>query len=500
MHPSGETAAKNMSGIKTNSSLAPQHILNNHTTFGCSQDDGLGDSTDQLADQTEMACWNRTLTSSAVMTPTEVTVLTTVLLIVFICSLLANTFVFLVFSRRRFSLSISNRFLANLTLCNCLFTVLVMPVAFVSLIRRDWPFGHFLCQCTGLAMNLLVSASIFTLAVISLDRYCAVVTPLHYTMRMTRRRCWAFIVGIWVAAFAVSIPPLLGWNEFRFLVNKMVCTVWWSSPEPADRYYTLFLVSLSFVLPMVAMLWTYSCIFRAARDNSERTRRSSIVPTIQSEADPPACSGAIVAGQCTPINKRRRSSAVPILRRLSQTSSRSSSLLMRREEWKTAVTSFLILFSFMLCWLPYFVVICIRSAAPWVPIHPVMATISTVAAMFGSACNPMVYVFRSKSARQDLRKILTRKRSFRNESINPGVVRRVGSMRSDRGERGDREGRDKSEGMAAAYEELFSHGECHSIQEEGEAPCCDTSKAARGASVTGATVTFEHDTSTPLTF
>ena len=392
----------------------------------------------------EGGCWTEPQpeTAAAVaMTTTEVTLLATVLVAVFLCSVVANVLVCVVFSERRCcsSLSLSNRFLANLTLCNCLFTFLVMPLAFVSLVSRRWLFGAALCQATGLATNLLVTASIFTLAVVSLDRYCAVVTPLHYALRMTRRRCWGFIAGIWLASLAVSCPPLLGWNSFKFHVNKMICTVAWASPSAGDRYYTLFLVSVSFLLPLVAMLWTYSCIFRAARDNSERTRRSSIVPTtsVQQQYDPPGGGSASGGGggggggggssgggdpsgaaqASTPINKRRRSSSVPIIRRLSQTSSRSNSILQRREEWKTAVTSFLILFSFMLCWLPYFVVIAIRSLAPALQLHPVMSTLSTVAAMFGCACNPMVYVFRSKGTRQDLKVILTRRRSFRNEAV-----------------------------------------------------------------------------------
>ena len=422
----------------------------------------------------EEGCW--TEQSEAAMTTTEVTLLATILVAVFLASVVANVLVCVVFSKRRCSLSLSNRFLANLTLCNCLFTFLVMPFAFVSLVSRRWLFGPVLCQCTGLAMNLLVTASIFTLAVVSLDRYCAVVTPLHYTLRMTRRRCWAFIAGIWLASLGVSFPPLLGWNSFKFHVNKMICTVAWASPRAGDRYYTLFLVSISFVLPLVAMLWTYSCIFRAARDNSERTRRSSIVPTVQADSDP---------AQATPINKRRRSSSVPIIRRLSQTSSRSNSILQRREEWKTAVTSFLILFSFMLCWLPYFIVICIRSLAPSLQLHPVMSTISTVAAMFGCACNPMVYVFRSKGTRHDLKVILTRRRSFRNEAVQS--IRRGGSMRSDRSDKSETTRGEREKGSVFWHEDMFSHGECHSIQEESDPPCEDTCSGTTTQSVTVAT-------------
>ncbi|KAL8605055.1 hypothetical protein ACOMHN_018856 [Nucella lapillus] len=424
-------------------------------------------------------------TTAVTMTTIEVTLLATILVTVFLSSAVANVFVCVVFSKRRCSLSLSNRFLANLTVCNCLFTALIMPFAFVSLVSREWLFGEVLCQCTGLVINVLVTASIFTLAVISMDRYCAVVTPLHYNMRMTRRRCWGFIAGIWWGALAVSSPPLVGWSSIKFHVNKMICTVAWDSPGAGARYYTLFLVTVSFLLPLLAMLWTYGCIFRAARDNRERTRRSSIVHTVQA-AD------SSEGSQSTPINKRR-SSSVPIIRRLSQTSSRSNSILQRREEWKTAVTSFLILFSFMLCWLPYFIVISIRSLAPALHLHPVMSTISTVAAMFGCACNPMVYVFRSKGTRQDLKVILTRRRSYRNEIVQT-TFRRGGSMRGGEGSGrvvGGEGAREK--GSVFWQEELYNNpaGECHSIREEMGAPGedCSLSGSSQGG---GSTVVTPH--------
>lgn len=312
---------------------------------------------------------------------TETTIMGALLGVVFLASVIANSFVFVVFCKRK-TLSMSNRFVANLTICNCLNTVLVIPYAFTSLLTKRWVFGRFWCVCTGFMMNVIVGASIFTLAVISIDRYCAVVTPLHYTMRLTSKRCSWFIICIWATAVIISAPPLAGWNAIEFQLDKMVCTVKWSSNVTYDRFYTLFLISSSFLLPLIAMLWTYARIFRAAHGNIVRTRRSSVIRV--SSAIASQCEEN--AQQTTPINSRRRSSSVPILRRLSQSSSRSSSLLWRKEEWKTAVTSFLVLFSFAVCWTPYFVVMAVEaSTGETSPLYPVTSHVSTVLAMFSCA-------------------------------------------------------------------------------------------------------------------
>lgn len=361
---------------------------------------------------------------------TETIIMGTLLAVVFVASVVANSFVFVVFCKRK-SLSMSNRFIANLTICNCLNTFLVTPYAFTSLLAKRWVFGNFWCVCTGFMMNVLIGASIFTLAVISIDRYCAVVTPLHYTMRLTSRRCSGLIVCIWVTAVTISSPPLMGWNAIEFQLDKMVCTVKWSSSLRYDKYYTLFLVSFSFLLPLIAMLWTYARMFRAAHGNIVRTRRSSVIRI----SSPVASQCDENAQQSTPINSRRRSSSAPIIRRLSQCSSRSSSFLWKKEEWKTAVTSFLVLFSFALCWIPYFVVMAVEaSGSTSTPICPTVSHLSTVLAMFSCACNPLVYVFRSKVVRQELKCIVRGQGSFEHEVCIPHeILRRTSVVRNESG-------------------------------------------------------------------
>ena len=352
----------------------------------------------------------------------EVIIISVVLVLIFLCSIVANAFVFVVFCKRK-TLSLSNRFVMNLTVCNCLNTLMVVPFTFATLLHKSWYFGHAWCICTGFFMNVVVSASIFTLAVISIDRYFAVVTPLHYSMRLTSRRCFVFIVLIWILAVFISAPPLVGWNRFEFQLNKMMCTVMWSNISGSDRYYTFFMISFSFLVPLIAMLWTYARIFRAARGNIVRVRRNSIVRKSSSvnAASAPAAAPTDENGhlQTTPINTRRRSSTVQIIRRLSQTSTRSASLLWRKEEWKAAVTSMLVLFSFALCWTPYFVCMGIEaSVGVESPLSPLASHVSTVLALFSCACNPLVYVFRSSIVRRELKGIV----QCRRESKGNGVA------------------------------------------------------------------------------
>lgn len=364
-------------------------------------------------------------------------VLTSVaLLVIFLSSIAGNIVVFLIFFKRPALLTISNRFILNLSVCNCLNTLFVMPFMLVSLIARGWIFGDVLCRGTGFLMNTTFAASTLTLVAISVDRYCAVAMPLHYAMRVTSKRSIAMIVSVWSAAVIASLPPLLGWNRYVYQNDKASCTVLWRDGHHFARYYTLYLVGVTFILPLIVIVGSYIAIFRSAKNNFERTRRNSIVP-----------SNNIDDGTQTPLRDgRRRSSTAPILTRRLSSSSRLGPLPWHKDEWKTALTSLLVVSTFIICWVPYFIIIVLESVLPDpTQIYPVLELVSLLLAMSSCAINPFVYVFRSKLARQQLKIILGLRREheeYMNESrrgsvctaIKEGIIRQS-STESDLDER-----------------------------------------------------------------
>lgn len=358
------------------------------------------------------------------------------LIFIFLASVIGNILVFLVFCKKPTLLTISNRFILNLTICNSLNTIIIMPFMFVTMISEVWMFGYVWCKATGFFMNTIFAASTLTLVAISIDRYCAVATPLHYTMKITRKRAVVMTMSVWCVAVILSLPPLFGWNEYVFQADKASCTVLWATPSKWDKFYTLFLVSVSFALPLIVILWGYIIIFKAARNNSERTRRNSFIPSNQIDD---LSQMPLKDDRRRPCNISRPSS-MPILLRRRSSSSRTLPLLWKRDEWKTALTSFLVVFTFVICWLPYFIIIILESVLTKPESIPAeVETVSILLAMSSCAINPLVYVFWNNSARQELKLILRlqRRQEF-NESrrgstctmLRDGIIRQ-GSSDSD---------------------------------------------------------------------
>ncbi|XP_074640709.1 histamine H2 receptor-like [Tubulanus polymorphus] len=326
----------------------------------------------------------------------EITVRAIIMVLICVASTVANTLVFVVFYKKQhWLLTISNRFILNLALTNFLMATLIMPFVLISTVMEVWVFGQAWCQITALLSTVLLAACILTLLLISFDRYCAVVTPLRYTMLVTPSSSNYALASVWVTSVVLSVPPIFGWNRFSYQKEKHSCTVNWKTITAKDRSYAFFFSVSCFYLPFILMIWIYCSILRASKETSARARRNSMLPDQTNQESGFA---------------RRRSSLLS--RRGSALSFGRFGLLFQKDEWKTAKTSLLVMSAVTISWLPYFSLITIESSMndPY-HIPTSLETFAVWMALAGCAINPLVYFFRNSMIREEIPKIFLRRAS-----------------------------------------------------------------------------------------
>ncbi|XP_044534647.1 C3a anaphylatoxin chemotactic receptor [Gracilinanus agilis] len=87
---------------------------------------------------------------------------------------------------------------------------LSMPFSITHLVLQGyWPYGWLLCKLIPSIIILNMSASVFLLTAISLDRCIVVLHPIWCQKHRTVRMAFAFCAGIWVLAFAMCMPVFL---------------------------------------------------------------------------------------------------------------------------------------------------------------------------------------------------------------------------------------------------------------------------------------------------
>ncbi|XP_018645589.1 G-protein coupled receptor fragment,putative [Schistosoma mansoni] len=85
-----------------------------------------------------------------------------------------------------------------------------MPLnAIMSLLNYQWLFGHLLCNLYNATDVLFSTSSILHLCCISMDRYIAIIYPLHYNNKMSKRHILILIGIIWTLSLLISYIPIL---------------------------------------------------------------------------------------------------------------------------------------------------------------------------------------------------------------------------------------------------------------------------------------------------
>ncbi|KAJ9585502.1 hypothetical protein L9F63_002703, partial [Diploptera punctata] len=324
----------------------------------------------------------------------------------------------------------SNRFVLSLTLANLLTSVIVDPILLIQVLHREMATVWWLRQMSSGLTTFAVTSAIFSVLAIAVDRYNAVLSPLHYAMTITRQRSRAMIAGAWGLAGLLAIPPFLGALVSPIVVATKTeyylnCT---SSAEGEvfRLTYALVLVTLGFTLPLFALCWIYARMYNAAHRNSERTRRHSISANPGDVASSRPCSRggsldlpAPPTSNGTPENFKRTWKNPPISASMPKRrySNASFSALLFREEGRAVKTAAMVIASYLFCWTPYFVTLLIDTwggvgttsgsytIEPYLVPEP-FRSLALLTALSSGCITPFIYVFRNEAARSEAVKVL----------------------------------------------------------------------------------------------
>ena len=155
--------------------------------------------------------------------------------------------------------TISNRFLASLSVADFLVGLVIDPawIAIRCLIQP--PETHILFNVTDILWIHTTAATTFNLCCVSVDRFIAVRFPFRYQEILTKKACYTVIGLVWF--ISLSLP-------FSFLVLKH------NSPENFDILW-LSLAVIIFVLPTAVVTFCYFWISKAATRQSRRFKTRS---------------------------------------------------------------------------------------------------------------------------------------------------------------------------------------------------------------------------------
>lgn len=317
-----------------------------------------------------------------------------ILFLLIVSTLLGNTLVCAaVIKFRHLRSKVTNFFVISLAVSDLFVAVLVMPWEAITEVTNTWLFGRF-CD-VWITFDIMCStASILNLCIISVDRYWAIASPFKYERKMTHRVAFVMIGVAWTLSILISfIPVQLNWHRageedvmedvgaLKITSEKNLTNtsnfnatpiIGMSCVANLNKTYAISSSLISFYIPVVIMIATYTRIYRIAQTQIRR------IASLERAAEQAQNQGH---GMSRNLQQQHRPNDEACLK---------SSF---KKETKVLKTLSIIMGVFVFCWLPFFVLNC---TVPFCDPPCVSDTTFTVFVWFGwanSSLNPVIYAF-----------------------------------------------------------------------------------------------------------
>ncbi|XP_048774612.1 allatostatin-A receptor-like isoform X2 [Ostrea edulis] len=157
--------------------------------------------------------------------------------------------------------NITNLFLFSLASADLLLVLICVPIKCATFFSYTWRMGAFLCTFTHYIQNVSMVCSVMTLTVMSIERFVAIIYPLHARSLCTSRHAKFVIGSVWILSF-VSCVPILFIQDLKE-VGRRIKAYWCIKRFSLTMYNLLFEIYMFFILfiiPMTIMMFTYSRI------------------------------------------------------------------------------------------------------------------------------------------------------------------------------------------------------------------------------------------------
>ena len=206
----------------------------------------------------------------------EIAICAIVLILILIIAVLGNSLVIAaIYTNRKLRENVSYMFIINLGISDLLMAMVVMTSSLHMLLFNWKSINTVWCDVVCAVNYCLIIVSMLTLSFISVERYYAVLQPLHYLRRVTKTKIISVLAYSWFQALVFAGAPIVkNWIHYDYW--EVVCAIKWS--ESQTDIYVVCAFIFCFLCPGILMC---ICYFRIIKE----VRRNKVSPTVGNTAE-----------------------------------------------------------------------------------------------------------------------------------------------------------------------------------------------------------------------
>ncbi|XP_061700132.1 B1 bradykinin receptor [Syngnathoides biaculeatus] len=217
---------------------------------------------------TENSSFSNPLTSAEFVTVRAV--VPPYIMAVSMLGLALNAFVLCVFLAHKDRLSVAEVYLGNLALAD-LAVLCGLPFWAANILNGyDWRYGDALCKMVNGVMTVNLYTSVYTLVMISVDRYMAIVMTMRARRLRRTRHAKVVCALLWILGLSLSTPTILHRKVMYFEEFQMTfCLLDYSHGSAWKLANQILLNVAGFAVPALVIVFSSGAIIAALRRRKE---------------------------------------------------------------------------------------------------------------------------------------------------------------------------------------------------------------------------------------
>lgn len=254
----------------------------------------------------------------------------------------------------------TNILIINLAIADLLFIIFCVPFTATDYALPFWPFGDIWCKVVQYLLIVCAYASVYTLVLMSLDRFLAVVLPIDsMSIRTEHNTYWAVAI-LWSVILLCCVPVFLAHGEthYRYAFEQQTACVFLQNEGYNLELFQISFFTTSYVVPLTLICALYLFMLKRLWHG-------------------------VMAGGHVSVESLRGKKRVTRL-----------------------VVVVVVIFA--VCWCPIQIVLVLKSLGQYEmnPTNIIIQITSHVFAYMNSCVNPILYAFLSENFRKAFRKLI----------------------------------------------------------------------------------------------